>query len=712
MSAILDRKLHQAATALAAGDLARAELLSREVLQRAPSHPRALQLVAAARLQQDDAAGAGDLLLRALEHDPRNPEVLQGLGFAALKAERFNEAEQWLGRAIESRAGGPNVHCWLGLALSAQGRHAEAVAAFRRALTHAPRDAGLLLNLGNELMQAGSHQEAIAAYEQAVAHYPDYAEAFNSLGSALTLEGRYEEAATALRRAVSLREDYPEAHDNLGNALLNLEQDADAEISFRRAIALQPANPDYHLDLGNALSKQRRWNDAIAEYEHSLGLRPESGDTAKCLAAALLETDRPEQALVFAQQGVSLSPDWAAAHETLGNILLRLGRKDEANACYRKAIELEPQNSDHYFMLGNALVAQMRLTEGLEQLDRAQELAGGASADVKLMQAITRLFLHEFEPGWDGYECRFDTKGYRKYFRDGGASDAEFRELRRWPGPSEPAGGRVSIWAEQGIGDQVLYSTLIPELVATGVDFLYEVDKRLIEAYRRSFPEVFFVPKQDPPHEDLVRTSSAAPSGSLPGMFRRSVASFGRQPARLLAALPERAAHYRQKLDEFGRGPKVAFSWRSNRKNWRVAGKNARLEDFSSFLNLQGLQVVDVQYGNTGDERRRAEEAIGARLLRFQEVDHLNELEEVIAILQACDLVVTTSNATAHFAGALGKRTWLMYLADCPQFYYWSHRGTYRSLWYPSVEIVTAEQLTSWEALASHVRDKAVRELM
>ncbi len=71
MSATLDRKLQQAAAALAAGELARAEGLSREVLERAPRHPRALQLAASARLQQGDGAGAGELLARALASEFR-----------------------------------------------------------------------------------------------------------------------------------------------------------------------------------------------------------------------------------------------------------------------------------------------------------------------------------------------------------------------------------------------------------------------------------------------------------------------------------------------------------------------------------------------------------------------------------------------------------------------------------------------------------------
>jgi len=103
--------------------------------------------------------------------------------------------------------------------------------------------------------------------------------------------------------------------------------------------------------------------------------------------------------------------------------------------------------------------------------------------------------------------------------------------------------------------------------------------------------------------------------------------------------------------------------------------------------------------------------AIGVPIARFEEVDYYNDLEELLAILEACDLLITTSNATAHFAGALGKRTWLLYLAERPPFHYWAHGGTYRCLWYPSVEIVSAPHLADWAALVAHVSERLVREL-
>jgi len=268
----------------------------------------------------------------------------------------------------------------------------------------------------------------------------------------------------------------------------------------------------------------------------------------------------------------------------------------------------------------------------------------------------------------------------------------------------------VAIWGEQGIGDQVLFSTLIPELIATGVPFIYEVDRRLLGAYERAFPGTRFAALQDPPQTVLQQASRVLLAGSLPGLFRRSRADFARQPEKLFSALPARVAYYRGRLAQAGPGPKVALSWRSTRKDYLGARKSAALMEFAPLLKQAGAHFVDMQYGDTAAERAAVEKSMGARLLRFDEVDYYNDLEELLAILEACDLLITTSNATAHLAGALGKRTWLLYPGDHPPFHYWSHGGSRRSLWYPSVEIVSPPQLEHWPPLIQYAAARLAQE--
>ncbi|MGH7675827.1 MAG: tetratricopeptide repeat protein, partial [Gemmatimonadales bacterium] len=514
MSATQERRLGQAATALAAGDHLAAERLCREILERAPRQPRALHIAALARHGQGDHVGARELLRRSLESDPHNLEAMQQLGAAELEAGDYIQAESWLRRAIALGGGDASAWCWLGLALSSQDRHAEAVDYFRQAVAARPEDPGLRLNLGNALMRSGAPEPAIASFEQALRLKPEFPEALNSLGRALVERGKCEEAIQSLRQAIALRPDYAEAHDNLGEALLRLGREEEAAECFRRAVAGQPDNAEFQCDLGNALAAQQHWEEAIGRYERALALDP-------------------------------------------------------------------------------------------------------ALSDAQYSLAVARLFRHEFGRAWPAYEGRLQSRGFRSAVRKNPESVDLYERLPRWAGPAEAVAGEVAIWAEQGIGDQVLFSTLMPELIGTAVAFVYEVDRRLLKVYERAFPGTRFVAQEEPPREALVRASRVLFAGSLPAPFRASRESFARQPAKLLGALQERIIHYRQRLATLGPGLKVALSWRSTRRVYWAPEKTAPLDQLAPMLTLAGVQFVDVQYGDTAAERGAVEQALGVRLLRF-----------------------------------------------------------------------------------------------
>jgi ADP-heptose:LPS heptosyltransferase len=113
---------------------------------------------------------------------------------------------------------------------------------------------------------------------------------------------------------------------------------------------------------------------------------------------------------------------------------------------------------------------------------------------------------------------------------------------------------------------------------------------------------------------------------------------------------------------------------------------------------------VDLQYGDTAAERA-AFAADGGRLERIEELDLQEDLDGLLALIEACDLVVTTSNATAHLAGAIGKETLLVYLSGNTPFHYWMPKADGASLWYPSVRIVTGAALDTWARAFGRVQE-------
>jgi hypothetical protein len=297
----------------------------------------------------------------------------------------------------------------------------------------------------------------------------------------------------------------------------------------------------------------------------------------------------------------------------------------------------------------------------------------------------------QFAEGWENYERRFDTRPPTAIARDLGLP-------RLGPGNLAQA-RRVAVWMEQGVGDQILFSTLLPELTRRGIEPVVEVDPRLAGLFRRGLANVSFV-APEAFAAGIAGCDHQVPLGSLPRLFRRELASFAAQPAAILAADPARVAAYRAQL---GSRPAIAIAWRSLHKGSKRAlgeRKSIPLEAFAR-LGAAGVQLVDLQYGELSDERRAFDGAHPGLLTRLEGLDAFSDLEGVAAALVACGRLVCSSNVTAHLAGALGVATELVYLRGWAPFSYWVSGPAGHSPWYPSVRVPGASWKSWDEAFAA-----------
>ena len=105
--------------------------------------------------------------------------------------------------------------------------------------------------------------------------------------------------------------------------------------------------------------------------------------------------------------------------------------------------------------------------------------------------------------------------------------------------------------------------------------------------------------------------------------------------------------------------------------------------------------VVDLQYGDTSKERQSFYKKYGINLIKIKEIDNYDDIEGLAALIDACDFVVTVSNTTAHIAGAIGKKTYLMLPKGKGKLWYWS-KDNDQSLWYKSIKIMEQKEIGQW----------------
>jgi hypothetical protein len=65
---------------------------------------------------------------------------------------------------------------------------------------------------------------------------------------------------------------------------------------------------------------------------------------------------------------------------------------------------------------------------------------------------------------------------------------------------------------------------------------------------------------------------------------------------------------------------------------------------------------------------------------------------------------------TAHIAGALGKKVFLMVPYSKGRIWYW-HEGLKQSLWYPSIQIFTQTKAGDWSVPISEIKEEIAKEI-
>lgn len=403
-----------------------------------------------------------------------------------------------------------------------------------------------------------------------------------------------------------------------------------------------------------------------------------------------------EDCVRLASRALQVDPKHAEALSNRGAALRALRRYDEALADYDRALAIAPRSATTLNNRGVTLAALGRHREALECYERALAVDPDY-ARARYNRGVSRLMLGDFRNGWIDYEWRWA----------GGEAPSPPRPFKVPPfGDNDwSQGHRVAIWTEQGLGDEILFSTLVAELATRGQSFVLEADQRLVPAFRRAHPDWEVVAKEDSA-EAFRRCDRHLPLASLGRLLRNSRESFDRQPRTLLAADPARRDAYRARLATAGE-KLVGIAWRTFQprpRSYYQLTKSAPLAAFASLSHERGMKLVDLQYGETAAEREAFADD-GGKLERIEELDLYSDLEGVLALIDACHVVVTTSNATAHLAGAVGKETLLVYLSANQPFHYWVPKADGTSLWYPSVRIVSSAALDTWARALGRVQE-------
>ena len=444
----------------------------------------------------------------------------------------------------------------------------------------------------------------------------------------------------------------------------NLEE---AERLMRKAIDVWDEDTGYFCDLGGLLLAKGKAGDAAVTYHQALQLDPANRNAREGLVKA------------FGQLGYDYSKEY---------------RWEEAEKAYQRLLELRPAMPPRSTIL--ARFTSMPVTEPRPMTFIPRQLPRSL---IYCSRAITARFAisaqENLNEGWA--DLTASNKAWLQVIDT--RKDLPWLRLPLWDG-SNLRGKKIIVWGDQGIGDEILFADMIPDLLAQGAEVTVECTDRLVPIFQRSFPEIITIARAP---ENLPDTDF---DFQIPGIWlgrwlRQSFDSFSSQQG-YLKADADKTEKLRRRYEAFGKEKIVGIAWHSTSEG-RAVHRRMTLQEMAQYLPCKkDILYVNLQYGDHSDEIEEAKRAfLDFNFYDDKEVDQLRDMDLFAAQIAACDKIVSIGNTTAHLAGALGIAGNVL-LPIAGLTWYWFEKKE-QSPWYPQLRLLRKATEGDWSAALERI---------
>lgn len=386
-------------------------------------------------------------------------------------------------------------------------------------------------------------------------------------------------------------------------------------------------------------------------------------------AFALIDSD-PDEAHALANDAIRDDPDDLAALFIIGTINARAERYGVSLAAFERITRLSPKNHQAWNNAGMALQECGQPVRAREYFKRAYELEPKASYMANLAAAylmegnyseairwskkaidkgndsgawtthgFANLAIGNWREGWAGYEHCLGGR-FRKEVKIG--------DEPKWDGSPVD---NLFVYGEQGLGDEIMYASILGDAQKHAKRVTLECDKRLKGLFARSFPEVEVrgTRREDKPWAVGRSFGAGAGSGTLASIFRPERSACPRNA--YLLADPERRLQWNVLFKSWGK-PVIGIAWTGGRAATQRKERMVGLEAFRPLIESRPDAIfVSLQYTDPTDEIA----ATGLPVRHIHRAVQSPDYDDTAAFVAELDDIIGPPTTIHHIAGALGK---------------------------------------------------------
>ena len=573
------------------------------------------------------------------------------------------------------------------------GRLSEAKEIYQVLLKSIPNHPEVLCNLGTIELQEGNTELGITYLARALkSDFTDIKLSIN-LANAFISINKFKEALEYLESAEKISPNLLNILYNKARALRGLNQFDEAITYLNKCLTLDPENYLVLCDLGLLFTQKENFQTAKYFYCKAIKINPENYITYYNRGLMFDKLNDFESALNDYNFVIKKNPIFEPALFNKYKILTKQNLFNEALNSINYLIELDPKNTTYLLERAFIYLSFNKLAYALSDYDQVQLInpISKDASEAMAKKSYIQLSLNLFEHGWKLYENRWSDRD---------KLNTSKKELRDFSITKKI----IFIWAEQGLGDQILFSSLLNDVLNTENNFIISLDPRLINIYARSFSwasNIKFISKEDSLAENEY--DFHIPIGSLGKFFRNSIQDFDKHPVAYLKDDDKKTNLLKKKI--WVKNYKICgIAWKSMGNNLS-SEKSLELDQLIPIFSIPNIIFVNLQYGEIKEEIKKIFDEFKIKIQTIDEIDNFKNIDGLTSLINSCDFIVTSSNVTAHIAGALNKKTFLLIPFGIGKIWYWGQSGD-QVIWYPSIEIFRKTSSDSWKDSVENLSNK------
>lgn len=571
-----------------------------------------------------------------------------------------------------------------------------------------------------QLAQAGQLDSAILVLQEVIKHYPkqgkthgllgllyifkkDYSLAeqhllqslqsdFNigvaaNLTTLLTQQQRWQEAYPWSQKLVAKLPKDIQIQLNHAQISRNSNQTQEALDVYQRLIKDNPKALNSYISYGYTLNQLERYEEAVEIYLQGLMIHASEYGLLYNLGITYLNKFEYDNSLKYLSLALKQNKQSIDLWLTIAVCQAKKRDLDAAFASINQAQKLDTNNLLVPFQMGTLLLQQDRNKEALVWLNKVIN-KDPQHIEANYHKALIYLKEDKYAEALPYYRYRI-KRTHQKY---GKFNDFELPKLTK--------DSDVIISWEQGIGDEILYLGLINKIQKQVKSVSYITQDKLYDWVNLNLPDIYVIKESDceaylQKNNNQIKLNIA----SLMAYVDDWDEYFKEPPIWEAdeALCQQYLQQYKSKNEKI-----LGISWMSANKK---IGDEKTIPLKKLVPILQNQKTISLQYGEIKAEIDEVNQQNNLNIIQDSDLDYFNDINSLAALISICDVVVTCSNVTAHIAGRLGIKTYLLVPKCFGNIWYWNAKSN-QSRWYPSITILKQDIDGDWERLVKVLKEK------